>query len=189
MATNIYFKIKGKQIILKNETKNEILKPVEEIQETIELKGTVNDKSGEPLPGVSILIQGTTVGTETNFDGEYILEVSEGDVLVFSFIGMKTTQIIVKNVTTIDVVLEDDTAALDEVVVTALGISRDKKGLGYAVQELQGDDITQFYALSSFQLRHFFLLHFPCLLSCVCALQSNELRRRVGVPPESGIRQ
>jgi TonB-linked SusC/RagA family outer membrane protein len=142
--TNVYFKLKGKQIILKiDETKNNIPIPVEEIQAKIEIKGSVNDKSGQPLPGVNILIKGTTIGTETNFDGEYTLEVSEGDVLIFSFIGMTTAQITVENETIIDMILEEDAAALDEVVITALGISRDKKGLGYAVQELQGDDINE----------------------------------------------
>lgn len=143
---NIIYIIEDRQVILKKGKLQSInLVPVKviEVQQQIEISGKVTDASGELLPGVNIIIQGTSTGTETNFDGEYSIEANEGDVLVFSYIGLKTNVITVGSSTTIDVVLEEDASALTEVVVTALGISREKKALGYAVQELQGDEINE----------------------------------------------
>nr|WP_321452540.1 SusC/RagA family TonB-linked outer membrane protein [uncultured Carboxylicivirga sp.] len=95
---------------------------------------------GLPLPGVNIRIQGTTTGTVTNFDGEYAISVSEEDaVLEFSFIGFQTKEIIVGDQEVINVALSDDSELLDDVVVTALGIKREKKALGYSVAEV-GDE-------------------------------------------------
>ena len=108
------------------------------------VSGTVTSKSdGAPLPGVSVVIQGTTKGTETDFDGKYTIEVSTGDVLTFSFIGMKTVSITIGESNTYDVALEEDTASLDEVVVTALGIKRQKKSLTYATQKVSTDEIVK----------------------------------------------
>ena len=92
------------------------------------ISGTVSDDSG-PLPGVSILIKGTTTGTETDFDGKYSIKTKTGDILVFSFVGMTTQEKVVGDSNTIDVVLQADNV-LEEVVVTALGIRREKKALG-----------------------------------------------------------
>ncbi len=105
------------------------------------ITGTVSDDTG-PLPGVSIIIKGTTTGTETDFDGKYAIKANTGDVLVFSFVGMATQEIIVGTSNTIDVVLVADNV-LDEVIVTALGIKREKKALGYAVSEVSSKDLEQ----------------------------------------------
>ena len=106
------------------------------------ISGTVTSKSdGAPLPGVNIAVLGTSRGAQTDFDGKYMINASEGEVLSFSFIGMKTVSVTVGSSNTIDVVLVEDSASLDEVVVTALGITREKKSLGYAVTELQSDEI------------------------------------------------
>jgi len=107
-----------------------------------DLKGKITDDSGAPLPGVAVLVKGTSNGTVTNFDGEYTLKsVNNGDVIVFSFIGMMTQEIAYTGQATLDVQLETDTQNLDEVVVTALGIQRDKKTLTYSSQQVTGDEM------------------------------------------------
>ncbi|MDB5148821.1 MAG: SusC/RagA family TonB-linked outer membrane protein, partial [Mucilaginibacter sp.] len=104
--------------------------------------GTVTEKSGQVLPGVSVTEKGTGNGTTTNADGKYTIKVKEGAVLTFSFIGFKPVQVTVGTQTAINVVLEDTQNALTEVVVTALGIKREKKSLGYAIQEVKGETLT-----------------------------------------------
>jgi len=106
------------------------------------VSGTVSDESGLPLPGVNIIVKGTTNGTQSDFDGYYSISVNSGDVLTFSYVGMKTQEVTVGASNTINVTLIEDAAVLDEVVVTALGIKREKKSLGYAVQELGGEEVS-----------------------------------------------
>lgn len=104
--------------------------------------GTVTDKaSGDGIPGVTVLIEGTTTGAFSDIDGNYTIQV-DGDeaVLVFSFVGYNTQRIQVAGQSTIDVGMQSG-VELDEVVVTALGVTRDKKALGYAVQEVSGEDM------------------------------------------------
>ena len=109
------------------------------------ISGTVTSQSdGTTLPGVSIVVQGTTKGTETDFDGKYTIKASVGEILSFSYLGMKTkTVTIIGDSTTIDVVLEDDADQLDEIVVTALGIKKERKTLTYSAQDVKGDDLTR----------------------------------------------
>ena len=109
----------------------------------VQISGKVTDPSGVPLPGVSIVVKGTTTGTASNVDGNFELPVPPGSTLVFSSVGMKSQEIAVGNQTAIDVVLESDIVGLDEVVVTALGITREKKSLGYATQEVSGDEVNK----------------------------------------------
>ncbi|MBG7631470.1 MAG: SusC/RagA family TonB-linked outer membrane protein, partial [Bacteroidetes bacterium] len=107
------------------------------------VSGTVTAASDEtPLPGVNVVIQGTTRGSQTDYDGNYSIETSVGEVLEFSFIGMKTQLITVGDSNTINVFLEDDALSLDEVIVTALGIKKEKKALTYSAQEVKGDELT-----------------------------------------------
>lgn len=96
------------------------------------VKGIVSDESG-PLPGVSVLVKGTTNGTETDFDGKYEIKTKVGEVLVFAFVGMKTEERKIKNTTIINIVLTTDNL-LEEVVVTAYGITRKSMTLSSAVQ-------------------------------------------------------
>ncbi|AQG82315.1 SusC/RagA family TonB-linked outer membrane protein [Spirosoma montaniterrae] len=97
----------------------------------------------QPLPGVSIVIKGTTTGTTTDASGQYSLNVpGTNRTLTFSYIGYLSQEIAVGNRTTIDVSLKGDAQTLGEVVVTALGIQREKKALGYATQEIQGSALT-----------------------------------------------
>ncbi len=105
--------------------------------------GTVTESdTKESLPGVSVVLEGTTKGTVTDLDGKFAIEIeSDLDVLVFSYIGMNTQRIEVGTKSTIDVSLQSG-VDLDEFVVTALGISREKKSLGYATQEVAGDEVS-----------------------------------------------
>ncbi len=112
-------------------------------QKTITGKVTSSD-DGMSLPGVSVSVKGTTTGTITNVDGNYTLGVSaDAQALVFSFVGMKTKEVLIGSTNVIDVVMEPDVIGVDEVIVTALGVSREKKSLGYAVQEVSGDELTK----------------------------------------------
>lgn len=106
----------------------------------ITINGVVNEaKTNTPLPGVNVTIKGTTRGATTDAQGRYRIVVSgSGDVLVFSFIGYINREEPVGNRTEINVTLADDQKQLDEVVVTALGIKREERALGYAVQKVGG---------------------------------------------------
>jgi len=105
------------------------------IAQTKTVSGNVTDATdGSPLPGVNVLVQGTTNGTQTDFDGNYTIEVTEGGVLVFSYIGTATQSVTVGSSNTINVAMAEDASQLDEVVVTALGVKRQKKSLTYATQ-------------------------------------------------------
>ncbi|HBH84412.1 MAG: hypothetical protein A2X03_15805 [Bacteroidetes bacterium GWA2_40_15] len=108
------------------------------------ITGTVTSSvEGEgAVPGVSVSVPGTTVGTITGVDGKFSLTTPQNaTVLVFTYIGMKKQEVSIGGRTVIDVVMEPDLLGLDEVVVTALGISREKKALGYSVQDLGGESI------------------------------------------------
>lgn len=108
----------------------------------ITTQGTVIDAQGEPLIGVSILEVGTTNGTITDIDGKFTLQVTSGATLELSYIGYKTQQLkAVSDLGTIQ--MSDDTEVLQEVVVTALGIKREKKALGYAMQEVKGESLVE----------------------------------------------
>lgn len=103
------------------------------------ISGTISDETG-PLPGVTVLKKGTTQGTETDFDGNYTIKAKTGDVLVFSFVGMKTTEKTVGTSAKINLVMENDNV-LNEVVVTALGLKQNTKKLAYAAQSVVQDDL------------------------------------------------
>src|SRR5699024_709618 len=103
-------------------------------EQTKSLSGTVLDQNELPLPGVNITVQGTTQGTVTNFDGEFTIEVEVGQVLHFTSVGFQDQNWQVEEQDEdIEITMQEGTA-LDEVVVTALGITRDEKALGYSVQ-------------------------------------------------------
>jgi TonB-linked SusC/RagA family outer membrane protein len=104
--------------------------------------GTVSDDSG-PLPGVSISVKGTTRGTDTDFNGKYSIKAKTGDVLSFSYLGYETTTKKIGSSSIINVSLKEGGQVLEEIVVTAQGIKREKKALGYAVSEVSSDEIEQ----------------------------------------------
>jgi TonB-linked SusC/RagA family outer membrane protein len=105
------------------------------------VSGTVTDQSGLPLPGVSVLVVGTTNGTQTDFDGNYSITASTGQVLRFSYIGQKTVERTLGASSVLNITMEEDTQALEEVVVTALGIAREEKALGYSSQQVGTEKI------------------------------------------------
>ena len=109
------------------------------------MTGKVTDgATGEALPGTSVNVEGTTMGAITDYNGEFAITVpSEDAVLLFSFVGYETQEITVGSQRTINVVMQVDAEQLEEVVVTALGIKREKKALGYAVQDLKGEEVAE----------------------------------------------
>ena len=116
------------------------------VQRTMQQKqivtGTVTDENGEVLIGVNVVERGTGNGTITDLDGKFSLSVSSPEsVLEFSYVGYSLVRVTVGTQESINVVLHEDTQSLDEVVVTALGIKREKKMLGYAVQDVKGDEL------------------------------------------------
>jgi len=116
------------------------------LAQTKVITGTVTSSvQGEgPIPGVTVLVKGTTIGAITDANGKYsITAPANATTLIFSYIGMKSLEVAIAGRTVIDGVLESDLVGLNEVVVTALGISREKKGLGYSVTEIKGDQMVQ----------------------------------------------
>ncbi|WP_229253045.1 SusC/RagA family TonB-linked outer membrane protein [Dyadobacter helix] len=107
------------------------------------ITGKVSDEKGDPLPGVNVLIKGSSKGTSTNEIGAYSLSVpSASETLVFSFIGYSSQEVIVGGRSVIDIILKEDATQLGEVVVTALGIERTAKSLTYATQKIEGKQLT-----------------------------------------------
>nr|WP_321452133.1 SusC/RagA family TonB-linked outer membrane protein [uncultured Carboxylicivirga sp.] len=113
--------------------------------QTVNITGTVTNASdGAPIPGVSVLVKGTTMGTVTRIDGTYNLTIpTSATTLVFSFIGMITNEVTIQGETKVDIIMKSDAIGMDEVVVTALGIKRERKALGYAVQDVEADEIAK----------------------------------------------
>ena len=105
--------------------------------------GTVTDENGTLLPGVNVLVKGTNTGTQTDFDGNYSIRVSQEDVLVFSFVGMETAEYNVGNVNILDVILKQGATSLEEVVVTAVGIQRERSSLGSSTTTVGSEEITK----------------------------------------------
>ena len=106
------------------------------------VSGIVSDNAGLPLPGVSVLIKGTKSGTQTDFDGKYSIKATPSQTLIFSYIGMKNQEITATSAK-INVKLSSSTVELEGVVVTALGIKRKPKNLGYSVSSVKSTDITE----------------------------------------------
>ena len=106
------------------------------------ISGTVTDETGIPLLGVTVLNENSNEGAITDFDGKFSITANQNTNLIFRYVGYAEQTIAIGSRTTIDIVLQPDVQSLDEVVVTALGISREKQTLGYAVQELDGDQLT-----------------------------------------------
>jgi TonB-linked SusC/RagA family outer membrane protein len=116
----------------------------EKFQQQKSVSGKVTDSSGSPLPGVSVVVKGTTNGTITDGNGNYSLtNIQENATVQFSFVGMKTQEVSVAGKDHIVIQLEEDAIGVEEVVVTALGIMREKKTLGYAVQEVNGSSLVE----------------------------------------------
>ena len=107
------------------------------------ISGTVtSSEDKQPIPGVTVVVPGTTIGTNTGLDGKFVVAVpAKYTSLTFSYVGMKTKLVPIGTATTLDVVMDNDVMNMDEVVVTAIGIPRESKALSYSVQEVGSDDI------------------------------------------------
>ncbi|WP_372745824.1 SusC/RagA family TonB-linked outer membrane protein [Lutibacter sp.] len=109
--------------------------------QSFEVKGTVVDSNGAPLPGVSIVVKNTTKGATTDFDGNFTISVQKGKSIVLSYLGYESKEIVINSENSLMVTLSESLQNLDEVVVTALGIKRSEKALGYAVQKVDGNEL------------------------------------------------
>jgi TonB-linked SusC/RagA family outer membrane protein len=114
---------------------------VKAIDAPIHITGVVTDEQGMPLPGVSISVKGTANGAISNVKGNYSINAETGQTLVFSYVGFKKTEVVVSNRPTINVQMVSDAAQLNAVVVTALGIKREEKSLGYAAQTVKASAV------------------------------------------------
>lgn len=109
--------------------------------QSIRITGKVTDNAGLPLPGVTVLIEGTRTGVATGVDGNFSIEAPANAALLFSAIGMENQRIPVNNRAVINLTMAESSVIVEEVVVTALGIEKEKKALGYAVQDLKSEEI------------------------------------------------
>ena len=144
-SEDVEYQVEGNQIILSPKEKvTEIVSGVEFAQQQQKIvTGKVTDANGEPIIGATILIKGTGQGTVTDMDGNYTLQnVPEDAILQISYVGMETQEIPVRGKTVINVAMKEATELLEEVVVTALGIKREEKALGYSVQKVKGEDLS-----------------------------------------------
>jgi len=108
----------------------------------IKIGGTVTDDAKQPLPGVTVLLKGTTKGTVTDVNGRFLFTVEKGDVLTIKFLGYVTQEVTVGDQTNLNIALVSDSKSLNEVVVTALGVKKETRRIGYATQEVKGDQLT-----------------------------------------------
>lgn len=113
------------------------------LAQTVQITGTITSKEdGQPLPGASILVKGTTIGTTTDFNGKYTLNVpADAQTLVISFVGMKQMEVAIEGRQVIEVNLESETVGLEEVVVTGYGVTRSQKSLSYSVSQVNNKDL------------------------------------------------
>ncbi|WP_276879299.1 SusC/RagA family TonB-linked outer membrane protein [Bacteroides heparinolyticus] len=110
-------------------------------QQARKITGRVVDVSGEPIIGASVLVKGSGTGAVTDIDGNFTVNASVGSTLEISFIGYKAATVKVTNASSYAITLQDDSQALDEVVVTAMGIKKDRKSLGYAIADVNADEL------------------------------------------------
>jgi len=145
-SSNSYL-IKGRQIIIgkkkpvkKASTQEAVIESLQPEKRSV--TGRVSDENGEGLPGVNIILKGTSMGSVTDIDGQYAIEViDENSILIFSSVGYMKQEVTIGDLTIIDIVLLEDLTALSEIVVTALGISREKMSLGYSIEKVDGEDL------------------------------------------------
>lgn len=140
---NVAYEVKGTQIILHPKEMNRIARDLmaETLQQRKTISGRVTDNQGEPIIGANIIEKGTTYGTVTDVNGNFSLQVEDNTILQITYIGYLAQDINTTGSATFDIVLQEDTKALEEVVVTALGLKKETKALTYNVQELKGDEV------------------------------------------------
>jgi len=148
--TTIQYKVMGKQIALFNENESETADVFLQQQQRF-VSGKVTDSSGASLPGVSVVVKGTTIGTITDANGNYSIKVPENATLQFSFIGMKTQEIAVSGKTTINVTMAEETVGIDEVVAIGYG-TQTRKTLTGAVGTIRDENLTKRPAANTSEL-------------------------------------
>jgi TonB-linked SusC/RagA family outer membrane protein len=112
-------------------------------QKRADIRGKVIDASGEALIGVSVRVKGSDTGASTDVNGSFVLNAPDNAILVFTYIGYVTQEVAVNGRSNVNVTMVEDRQALSEVVVTAFGVTKAKRGLGYSVQEVRGEDFTE----------------------------------------------
>ena len=137
-GTGYTYQLKGKYVIIVPQEKKE----VEQVSAK-RITGQVLDEQGEPLIGVNVLVEGTSIGAITDMDGNFSLEAPVGSTLSISYVGYTPKTLKVGGANKYSVQLASDTKLLNEVVVTALGIKREQKALSYNVQQVKSDELTQ----------------------------------------------
>ena len=137
--SNIEYSITGSHIVLyaKENASNSVVQ-----QQNKRIKGVVTDSKNEPIIGANIVVKGTTVGTITGVDGDFAIEVPQNATVIVSYIGYRSKEFIADTRTTFKIELLEDTEILSEVVVTALGIKREEKSLGYSVQKIGNEELS-----------------------------------------------
>jgi TonB-dependent SusC/RagA subfamily outer membrane receptor len=110
---------------------------------SLKITGTVRDATGQMLAGVNIMIKGTQTGTQTDVNGKFSIDANLGDILVFSYLGYVKKEVTLNTPASVNILLDEDSKQLSEIVVTALGIKKERKALGYSVTEVKGEDLTQ----------------------------------------------
>ena len=140
LPTDLQYKIIDRYVIITDKKSEEL--NTQGAEQSKEITGKVTDLTGGALPGVSVVLKGTTNGTITDANGNYsISNIPEKGIIQFSFVGMKSLEISAVGKSVIDVVLQEETIGVGEVVVTALGIKRQEKALGYSVQKIDGQQL------------------------------------------------
>ena len=140
----IIYEIYDRNILLRIPESTLTAEQREVLQQQPAVSGRVTDESGQPLPGVTVVVKGTTRGTVTDADGEYnLINLPEDATLVFSFVGMLSKEIVVENQNLVNVQLITDLKSLEEIVVSAFGIEREKRSLGYSVGTISGDAMNE----------------------------------------------
>ncbi len=145
--TNVEWQVVKKQIILKkglgkvDSSENSTGETKSEVNLQFQVSGTITNEDGLPLPGVNIIIKGTNTGTQSDFDGNYSIQASPEDILIFSFIGLISAEYPVGDRRTINVSMNQDASQLEEVVVTALGVKSTPRSVSYAVENVSAEDI------------------------------------------------
>jgi TonB-dependent SusC/RagA subfamily outer membrane receptor len=112
-------------------------------QADVKITGTVKDEKGDPLPGATVRIKGSGAGVSTDINGRFSLSVPANAILVISYAGFDTREIPVDGKINLEVILSEDTKLLNEVVVTALGVKKERRALGYSVTQVAGESLTQ----------------------------------------------
>ena len=130
-----------------NKFENTNLNYLSKLEFDVTISGTVLDEEGQPIPGATVSVPGTSIGTATDLDGKYSISIPEGSSLIFSFIGFESQTIVVGNQTTIDIVLSQNAQALDEVIVLGYGTAK-KSELTNAVVQASGEEIKKSSAVS-----------------------------------------